>query len=90
MPAPCENCPFNRSGDGLRLRKSLGVLRWNRILGALLRGEHFACHKTTEETGDGSNLICAGAIAYQEKKGVSSNLQRVMERLDYFTKKAAG
>lgn len=88
MPAPCANCPFNDDGAGLHLRNSLARGRWREITTGLRRGEHFTCHKTTGETGDGSNLMCAGAIAYQEKLGVSSNLQRVMERLDYFKGKA--
>lgn len=83
MAAPCENCPFNTSGKGLSLRKSLARGRWSEITRGLLRGEYFTCHKTTEETGDGSELMCAGAIAYQEKHGVSSNYQRVCERLGY-------
>lgn len=70
------------SGPGLELRKSLPAARWREIRTSLLRGEHFTCHKTTDETGDGSNLMCAGAIAFQERCGVSSNLQRVCERLD--------
>ena len=84
MEHPCADCPFNTSGAGLHLRKSLGAGRWRDIKTGLVRGESFTCHKTTEETGDGSNLMCAGAIAYQRKHGVSSNLQRVCERLEYF------
>lgn len=82
MPAPCENCPLNASGPGLALRRSLRKSHWAGVLQALLRSRHFLCHKTTEETGDGSNPICAGSIAWQERHGVSSNLQRVMERID--------
>lgn len=83
MKDPCANCPFNKSGAGLHLRKSLYPGRWREILLGLRMGQGFHCHKTTDETGDGSNLLCAGAISYQEKIGTSSNLQRVMERLDY-------
>ena len=86
MPKPCENCPFNRSDKGLNLRKSLRRGRWREILLGLRMGEYFNCHKTTDETGDGSNLMCAGAIDWQERNGCTSNLQRVAERLDYMFK----
>lgn len=89
MKAPCEDCPFNKSGPGLHLRKSLRAGRWREILAGLVRGEHFTCHKTTEDTGDGSELMCAGAIQWQDKHGVSSNLQRVCERLDWLRSKAS-
>lgn len=82
MEKPCENCPFNSSGPGLHLRKSLSKVRWRDVLAGLLEGQHFTCHKTSEECGDGSDLMCAGAIAWQNKRGASSNLQRIMERLD--------
>jgi hypothetical protein len=87
MKEMCDNCPFARSGAGLRLRKSLDWYRWQEILESLRHDLHFLCHKTTDETGDGSNLICAGALAWQEKRGLSSNLQRVMERIDYMFRK---
>lgn len=87
MKEPCTNCPFNSDGPGLHLRKSLLQGRFLEIKRGLLSGEHFTCHKTTKETGDGSELMCAGAIKYQEKNSVSSNFQRVMERLDYFREK---
>ena len=87
MEKPCENCPFNSSGPGLHLRKSLRPARWREITSGLLRGENFTCHKTTHETGDGSELMCAGAITYQGKRGVSSNLQRVMGRIDHMSKR---
>ncbi len=89
MAKSCENCPFNKSGKGLHLRKSLARGRWREILLSLRMGERFVCHKTSDETGDGSNLVCAGSLDWQEKAGVSSNFQRVMERLDYFRKKSA-
>jgi hypothetical protein len=52
------------------------------VLQALRNGQYFVCHKTTGASGDGTDLICAGAIAWQEKRGLSSNLQRIMERVD--------
>ena len=87
MAAMCADCPFAASGPGLHLRKSLRPGRWREILAGLRRQEHFVCHKTTDETGDGSNLICAGSIEWQDKRGVSSQYLRVCERLDYFAEK---
>jgi hypothetical protein len=81
MPAPCADCPFNAKGPGLRLRFGLRPGRWREILSALRRDGHFLCHKTTGETGDGSNLLCAGAMAWQERRGLPSQLVRIMERL---------
>lgn len=83
MARPCANCPWNETGPGRRLRDSLMPGRWQEIVRAMLAGEHFTCHKTTEETGDGSRLLCAGALRFQCARGVSSNYQRVAERLDW-------
>ena len=83
MEAACYNCPFNKTGPGAHLRRTLDKRRWSSILYSLLHDRHFLCHKTTGETGDGSNLLCAGAIEWQHKRGVTSNLERVMERLEY-------
>jgi hypothetical protein len=82
MVDQCVDCPFADSGDGLQLRRSLQAGRWREILADLRRGGHFTCHKTTAATGNGSNLMCAGAIAWQEARGYSSNYQRICERLD--------
>lgn len=81
MARPCVDCPFNETGKGLALRRSLRAGRWREILTGLRRGEHFMCHKTTRETGDGSNRTCAGSIAWQEARGLTSQYQRVCERL---------
>ncbi len=86
MKEACANCPFNKGGEGLALRRSLRAGRWSEILRALRSNTHFLCHKTTNDTGCGSNLICAGAINWQAKRGLSSNLQRIMERLDRIPK----
>jgi hypothetical protein len=80
----CADCPFASRGPGLRLRKSLARGRWKEICDSLMRQEHFHCHKTTDETGDGSKLICAGSIEWQDRHGTSANLVRIMERIDYF------
>lgn len=82
MDKPCQDCPFNSKGPGLHLRKSLRPVRWREILDSLRYGQHFPCHKTTHETGDGSDLVCAGAIAWQDKRGFSSQYVRICERLD--------
>jgi hypothetical protein len=82
MEKMCDNCPFDHVGPGRMLRASLRPGRWREILRSLRSNLHFTCHKTGRETGNGSELICAGAIAWQEKRGLSSNLQRVMERIE--------
>lgn len=89
MPEKCANCPFAESGDGLRLRKALAKGRWQSIIAGLMRGEYFMCHKTTTETGNGTKLLCAGAIEFQEENGCTSNYQRVCENLEYFAKRRA-
>ena len=87
MKEKCLDCPFSNSGEGLRLRRSLRVGRWTQILDGLRRDGHFFCHKTTKESGDGSELICAGSIEWQEQHGCSSQLVRIMERLTWFRKR---
>lgn len=83
MDTLCNDCPFATSGPGLALRKSLRRGRFAEIKRDLAGGQlHFLCHKTTDETGDGSNRICAGAIEYQRRLGTSSNLERVLGRID--------
>lgn len=84
MAAPCADCPFSASKAGKHLRRTLGRARVREIETALRSDQHFVCHKTSDETGNGTNLICAGALAWQEERGLSSNLQRVMERLEWF------
>ena len=82
MDRLCADCPFAKSGAGLHLRNSLRRSRWIEILFGLRNQEHFFCHKTTEEVGNGSNLVCAGAIEWQNKHHVSSQYVRICERLD--------
>ncbi len=83
MAKQCEDCPFAASGPGLRLRKSLQSGRWREILNLLRADKHFLCHKTTDETGNGTNLVCAGSIEWSEKHRVPpSQFQRIMERLE--------
>jgi hypothetical protein len=91
MPEPCVDCPFNASGPGRHLRDTLRGERWRGILRALRSDGHFICHKTGDDTGDGSQLVCAGSIAWQEAHGLSSQYVRICERLDWFrTEREAG
>jgi len=82
MAEKCADCPFASSGKGLRLRRTLRRTRWMSILDALRDGNFFPCHKTTRETGDGSNLVCAGAIEWQNTHGCSSAYVRLCEWRD--------
>lgn len=82
MERMCSNCPFAKSGPGRALARRLPPGRMADIKRGLLRGEHFTCHKTTHETGDGSDRMCAGAIEWQNERGVTSQLQRTCERID--------
>lgn len=97
MPAPCETCPFTDSEGGTRQREALARGRFASIKRDLLKGNHFFCHKTVhyddqpddEDDSDayypkGDELLCAGGTKWQNDHGVDSQLQRVMERLDYF------
>ena len=86
MPKPCADCPFDSSIGGLHMANSLRPSRLESIKEGLLNGEYFLCHKTTDETGDGSKLLCAGATDWQNAQGMDSNYQRVCERLDFIFK----
>ena len=78
---PCSDCPFNTRGPGRHLRDSLLLVRWEEIMEGIEHGKVFQCHQTTEETGAGSNLICAGALAYQIKRGCVPDDLQLAERL---------
>jgi hypothetical protein len=90
MPNKCTNCPFHSRGPGRELARSLRRGRLASIKRALLRGEHFHCHKTTGFDDDDDDddmpvaraLICAGAIEYQDAHGVEPTVVQVMRRLD--------
>lgn len=92
----CDNCPFAKSGDGLHLRKSLGLSRWRSILASLRSGLHFHCHKTTGQEDDEGNpdttkaLVCAGSIEWQEKHNCTSQLAQIVERLKLFKRGTDG
>lgn len=77
----CAKCPFHSGGPGLALREGLGRGRWKSITDDLRRGNHFFCHETTVETGDGTKLVCAGSIEWQDERGISSQYVRICERI---------
>ena len=88
----CDNCPFADEGAGLQLRLSLAPGRWNEICVGLVMGEHFLCHKTTgdadEDDDEGREVkyphaqICAGSRAWQAARGIISNAEQIMTRLE--------
>lgn len=80
METMCEDCPFARYGPGRYLRATLAPGRWRSILRSL-KHSCFPCHKTTPETGNGTNLICAGAYAHQVRYKLWPQYRQVMERL---------
>lgn len=90
MDTACDNCPFTNSPGGSHLRKTLRPARWKQITIDLKRGAHFYCHKTTKQTGDGSNLVCAGSIEWQTKRGIVSQYVQVAERLEQFAREKNG
>ena len=77
MTKMCEDCPFMEHGAGLHLRKSLRPQRWNEIVLGVTMGEKFDCHQTTDETGNGTNLYCAGALDYQKARGIETPYMRI-------------
>ena len=96
MKASCSNCPFNKSGPGLRLRRSLMPGRFAEILRGLKKGDHFICHKTAgndedyeedckhssvAETIARGHLLCAGSIEWQSKRVIKSEYLQICERL---------
>lgn len=78
---PCNNCPFNQRGAGRDLRRSLRPGVWRSILHALRNGQHFTCHKTLPDIGSGDKLVCAGSLAWQHARGLTSNYERMVTRL---------
>src|ERR1700690_3153718 len=84
----CDNCPFQSSGEGLHLRKSLGRGRWAGILHHLMADGFFPCHETVDydeegEAKHGSGKACAGALAWQIKNlGHVGQFARIMERAE--------
>lgn len=84
VESKCADCPFASSGAGLHLRRTLRPGRWREILNGLRRDGHFHCHKTTDETGNGTKLLCAGSLEWQEKHvGSVGQLARIMQRMGH-------
>ena len=81
MAGKCHDCPFMDDGPGLFLRRSLCLGRWRSILFDLRKGLHFTCHETTEETGNGTNLVCAGSIEWQDKHECTSAYVQMVRML---------
>ncbi len=92
MEKMCDNCPFQRTGPGTQIRRALQ--RWPATLDGLRNHGYFLCHNTTKEDEEGehiqgSGILCAGAIAFQERQGTTSQLQQVMERLTKWKQKSS-
>jgi hypothetical protein len=82
MTKPCPECPFLRGERAVRL--TLG--RIQEIAGNMLSssGGEFHCHKTSRQTGDGSQRHCAGALIFAEKNGNATQMMRIAERLGFY------
>lgn len=85
LRSPCHNCPFRKDG-GIRLRAG----RVRELIRATGNpGAEFACHKTTRDDGERRTATpesqhCAGALIFADKRGTSTQMTRIMERLGGF------
>jgi|GEM_PF-5140460 len=77
MQEACENCPFV---IGSPIRDTLR--RLPEIEREVLGGNHFFCHKTTRETGNRTDLVCAGALDFQHRHGVISPYELLCRSLE--------
>ena len=91
----CSNCPFRIDGKQIKLNKDRFDEIKQSLTSGGYNSQDFLCHKTTKEEGwnwdevgeddayhrAGGELLCAGAIEYQEAQGASSQYRRVAERL---------
>lgn len=82
MNEMCDNCPFDTSGNGHHLSHSLGAARMREIRQSLLNGALFPCHKTSLETGNGTDLHCAGAFAFQTAHGIETDYMRMCQSME--------
>ena len=71
----CHNCPFRTDGQAIALHPH----RLPSIKLDLLKGKRFSCHKTTKATGDGTDLYCAGALAFQLERGIHTAYMALCE-----------
>jgi hypothetical protein len=74
MPRPCTGCPFGRHEDAVH---NLGARRIIDIADA----GGFTCHKTTRETGDGTEKECAGHMIFKLANEGTSQMIRIAGRL---------
>ncbi len=70
----CSDCPFMPAGKGKDLWDSLHDGRREEILSGLEHEGFFVCHKTGLDTGDGTELVCAGSIEWQKEHGHNSSI----------------
>lgn len=73
-PHPCASCPFGRGPESVR------HLRGDRLQDIVQAGG-FTCHKTTEETGDGSERECAGFMIYKMANDGPTQMMRIATRI---------
>lgn len=71
---PCATCPFGRGGDSLR------HMRPDRLID-IANADSFTCHKTTTQTGDGSERECAGFMIHKVANGGSTQMMRIAARI---------
>lgn len=81
QPSSCSDCPFNEQGPGRHLRDSLAPGRMEEIIDDLRARKTFNCHQTTRQTGNGTEKICAGALAFQRKEGCVPDTVQICERI---------
>lgn len=89
LKTPCKTCPFRKEG-GIRLTKG----RAREIIATTGNpGAEFACHSTVDydhedEHGEvelaGGEQHCVGALIFGEKRGTSSQMARIAERLGMY------
>lgn len=90
MTKPCRKCPFRR-GTVMKLTEA----RIRELDRSLIRhnGATFLCHETVDYSEDSAGRStsktkhCAGALAYIENQGVSSQMMRIAERLGMYDRK---
>lgn len=97
--AQCDNCPFANSGPGLHLRQQLRPGRFREVQMAVLIGQPFWCHKTTdwerlddedadEYVATGKERHCGGALAFRRR--LLDGRQAAGQRADRAARKGKG
>ena len=77
LTTPCGDCPFLAC-----MSHAFTITRLTELADGT-----FHCHKTGDCTSGGdfvptpTSLACAGALIFLEKRGRTSNIMRIMERL---------